>query len=206
VVKMVKKKIEKKAKKAPVKKKIEKKKEGIVEKEKGKAEVEKKDKKPSQMQVQPQKKDEIKPKIVERVVKPKKRKGKGVATKAKKKRAVARAAIKKGKGFVHINSRDLNIIQPSYVRELIEEPLELAGDYSQGVNIKVNVHGGGFIAQAVSARGAIAKALVEHSRSDKLRQKFIKYDRMLLVDDSRRTEAKKPLGTKARKKKQKSKR
>ncbi len=55
-------------------------------------------------------------------------------------------------------------------------------------------------------RAAIAKALVEYTQNDKLKNAYIKYDRMLLVDDTRRVEPKKPLGTKARKKKQKSKR
>ena len=53
---------------------------------------------------------------------------------------------------------------------------------------------------------AIAKAIVEHTKDKKLKEKFMKYDRQLLVDDSRRTEPKKPLGKKARKKKQSSKR
>ena len=60
--------------------------------------------------------------------------------------------------------------------------------------------------QAVAARSAIAKALFEFKPSEKLRQSFLAYDRLLLVDDPRRVETKKPLGTKARKKKQKSKR
>ena len=62
------------------------------------------------------------------------------------------------------------------------------------------------MSQAVAARASIAKALVGYLKDEKLKKKFIAYDRMLLVDDSRRVEPKKPLGPKARKKKQHSKR
>ena len=53
---------------------------------------------------------------------------------------------------------------------------------------------------------SLAKALFDFKPNEKLRQTMIAYDRLLLVDDPRRVETKKPLGPKARKKKQKSKR
>jgi len=62
------------------------------------------------------------------------------------------------------------------------------------------------MSQAVASRAAIAKALVEFTGDEELRNKFLAYDRMLLVDDPRRSEAKKPLGPGARAKKQSSKR
>ena len=74
------------------------------------------------------------------------------------------------------------------------------------VDIQVNVKGGGNIAQAIAARTAIAKALIAYTKSDKLKERMLKQDRSLLVDDSRRKEAKKPLGRGARAKKQLSKR
>lgn len=126
--------------------------------------------------------------------------------KAKKKEAIAQATIKEGKGIVRINSRNLNLIEPAQLRALIQEPILLAGDAAQSVNISIRVHGSGAISQALAARGTIAKALVEYTGDEKLRKKYLEYDRMLLVDDPRRTEPKKPLGPKARKKKQHSKR
>ncbi len=129
-----------------------------------------------------------------------------IDTKAKKKEAVARAVIKKGNGKIKINKRDLSLVTPYYVNELISEPITLAGDVMNDVDISVNVKGGGFMGQAVATRSAIAKAIVEHTKDKKLKEKFMKYDRQLLVDDSRRVEPKKPLGKKARKKKQSSKR
>ncbi len=136
----------------------------------------------------------------------KRAKRKGILVKAKKKEAVARATIRKGTGVVRVNRRNLELVEPLLVKRLIKEPLILAGQDAAEVDIDVNVHGGGFMGQAVSARAAIAKALVEYTQNDKLKNIYIKYDRMLLVDDTRRVEPKKPLGTKARKKKQKSKR
>ncbi len=136
----------------------------------------------------------------------KKKKGKGTDTKAKKKTGSARATIKRGSGRVWINKRLLETIQPRYLRMFISEPLVIAGETAGKVDIRVNVKGSGFMSQAVAARSAIAKALVEFSRSKELKNKMLKYDRMLLVDDSRKKEPKKPLGRGARAKKQKSKR
>ncbi|MEM0359821.1 MAG: 30S ribosomal protein S9 [Candidatus Diapherotrites archaeon] len=129
-----------------------------------------------------------------------------MTAKAKKKEARARAVIRKGTGKIKINKLNLECVEPKYVRLYISEPLELAGPLAKEVDIDVSVKGGGFMGQAVSARAAIAKALLRIHKSSELKQKFLKYDRMLLVDDPRRTEPKKPLGTGARAKKQKSKR
>ncbi len=137
---------------------------------------------------------------------PRKKKGKGIDTKAKKKTCSARASIKKGTGKIRINKRALETFEPKYRRVFISEPLSIAGELAEKVDIFVSVKGGGFMSQAVAARGAIAKALVDYSRGRELRAKMLKYDRMLLVDDSRVKESKKPLGRGARGKKQKSKR
>lgn len=138
--------------------------------------------------------------------KKKKRKSKEITSKAKKKMAIARAVIKNGSGIVKINDRDIKTLSPKYLYEFVKEPLDLAQPFSDTIDIRVTVKGGGFMGQAVSARSAIAKALVKMSPNEKLKQSFLKYDRLLLVDDPRRVESKKPLGPKARKKKQKSKR
>ncbi len=138
--------------------------------------------------------------------KTKKSKKYGIMVKAKKKNAVARAVIKTGKGKITINQKNPKIIEPEYLKEMIFEPIKLAGDAIKETDIKVNVIGGGFMGQAIAARGAIGKAIIEYTNDKKLKEKFINYDRLLLVDDHRRVEPKKPLGKKARKKKQSSKR
>ncbi len=133
-------------------------------------------------------------------------KRKNIYTKGKKKEAKARAAISAGKGVVRINHRSILTMPQKYVRQFVQEPLDIAGELSAGVDIDVEVHGGGFVGQAVAARTAIAKALVDYSHDERLKKRFLAYDRLLLVDDSRRVEPKKPLGIKARKRKQLSKR
>jgi len=136
----------------------------------------------------------------------KKPKVKTVNTKAKKKRAIARATAKVGKGLVRINSHPIEIIEPVMLREIVKEPLTLVGDVMNGIDINVKVAGGGFMGQASAARGAIAKAIVAFTEDKAVKDLFLEYDRTLLVDDARRVEPKKPLGRGARARWQSSKR
>lgn len=129
-----------------------------------------------------------------------------VNTSGKRKTAVARATLKAGKGIVRINSKLLDVYEPEQARLKIQEPLILAEDIAKKVNIDVNVNGGGWQAQSEAARLTIAKALVEFSDSKTLKQKFLEYDRHLLVADVRRKEPNKPNISKARKKRQFTKR
>ncbi|NPA86979.1 MAG: 30S ribosomal protein S9 [Candidatus Diapherotrites archaeon] len=128
-----------------------------------------------------------------------------IQTKAKKKKAIARATLfYPGKGVVRVNGYLLDVWQNNkYLQMMLQEPLILAGDISQKVDIYVNVRGGGFMGQVMAVRGAIAKALA-NLVGDDLRKKYLEYDRTLLVDDVRQVEPKKPLGRKARAKKQTS--
>ena len=136
----------------------------------------------------------------------KKARRKGVVTKPRRKTAIAHATLRKGTGRIRVNRMLLEIIQPRYVQLLIKEPITLAGDLANDIDVDVSVKGSGQMAQAVAARGAIAKALVSYTNSPKLKKEFLDYNRMLIVDDIRQTEPKKPLGKGARAKKQKSKR
>lgn len=139
-------------------------------------------------------------------IKKKKRRKTGFNVKAKRKRAVARAVVKAGTGKITINKRAISMFEPRHLRDFIEEPLQILPEIAKGADITVSVQGGGFMSQASAARSAIAKSLVLLSKDNKAKQALLAYDRLLLVDDVRRVESKKPLGTKARKKKQKSKR
>jgi len=124
---------------------------------------------------------------------------------AKRKKAIARAVIREGRGRVRINGIPLEIYQPELARWKIMEPLLLAGkSLWNKVDIDVNVRGGGYMGQASAARTAIARALVAWFNNPQLRELFLKYDRHLLVEDPRRTEPKKPRGRSARAKRQKS--
>lgn len=110
----------------------------------------------------------------------------------KRKRAIARATLRNGKGIIKINNQLLDVLEPKFVRMKIMEPLILAGDLAKKVDIDINVAGGGIISQAEAVRLAIARALVEYSKSNALKDFFLKYDRHLLVADTRRKEASKP--------------
>ena len=123
----------------------------------------------------------------------------------KRKASVARATLKEGSGIVRINKLLLDHYGNKISRMKILEPLTIAGEIAKKVNISVNVKGGGWQSQAEASRLAIAKALVEHTRGDKLKKTFLEYDRHLLVADTRRNEPCKPNDSgKPRAKRQKS--
>lgn len=116
---------------------------------------------------------------------------KTVFTVGKRKRAIARASFKKGKGIIKINSKPLELMQPEIVRLKIKETLMIAGDAYRGFDARINVRGGGMMGQADAIRMALARGFVELLGGD-LKQKYLTYDRNLLVYDPRRTEPHKP--------------
>ena len=123
----------------------------------------------------------------------------------KRKSAIAKVTLKQGKGKVRVNNVLLDNYQPKLSRLKLKEPLLIAGDIVDKVDINVNVNGGGMSSQAEASRLGIAKALVEFTKSEKLREQFLDYDRNLLVADVRRKETHKPnRHGKARAKTQKS--
>ena len=127
-----------------------------------------------------------------------------VNTSGKRKTAVARATVQKGKGLVRINKKPVEIYEPEIARWKILEPIQIADNHIPSIDIDVNVKGGGFMSQANAVRTAIAKGLVEYTNDPTLKLAYLDHDRSLLVSDSRRKEVKKPLGRGARKKRQKS--
>ncbi len=125
----------------------------------------------------------------------------------KRKKAVAKAFVKKGRGNVSINNIPIENINPEMIRLMMKEPLIIAGDLSSKVDIRVMVSGGGVVGQAEAVRQAITLGLVEFG-GKKYKQIFEDYDRHLMVKDSRRTEPHKPSrsSTGPRRHKQRSKR
>jgi small subunit ribosomal protein S9 len=113
-----------------------------------------------------------------------------ISTSGKRKRAIARAVLKKGKGIIRINKNPIDYYNPGIARLKLKEPLFIAGDTINKVNIDVNVFGGGIMSQAEASRLAIARAIVQYDK--KLEKLFLDYDRHLLVADVRRKEAAKP--------------
>ncbi|MEM5853122.1 MAG: 30S ribosomal protein S9 [Candidatus Aenigmatarchaeota archaeon] len=118
----------------------------------------------------------------------KKEKQKPIFTVGKRKKAVARAKVVPGTGKVIINSKPLEIWGNEFLRLRIKEPLLLAEDLGAKLDFYVNVKGGGTTGQTEAVRMAIARGLVEFSKDKKLMEKFLNYDRNLLVFDFRRTE------------------
>jgi small subunit ribosomal protein S9 len=123
----------------------------------------------------------------------------------KRKTAIAKATIVDGTGIVLINKVPYQNLD--FFRKLeIEEPIEIAkrilGSFKY--DISVNAKSGGTASQTHASRLAIARALVIYSKSAELKKAYSKYDKNLLIADTRRKEAYKPGDSKARKKRQKS--
>ena len=123
----------------------------------------------------------------------------------KRKNAIARATARDGSGRVRVNKIPLENIQPEMRRLRLSEPLTIGDKFANRLDIDINVIGGGVSSQIEASRLAIARVLVEASKSDALKKEFLKYDRHLLVADVRRKESAKPNShSKARSKRQKS--
>jgi len=123
----------------------------------------------------------------------------------KRKTAIARAVIKPGKGRVWINGVPIEIWPIEMAKWKMMEPLLLAGkNIWNSVDIRVNVQGGGVMAQADAVRMAIARGLVAYTGSEELRQIFEEFDRHMLAGDPRQTEPEKPMRRSARRRWQKS--
>ncbi|MBE6486894.1 MAG: 30S ribosomal protein S9 [Methanosphaera stadtmanae] len=127
-----------------------------------------------------------------------------VHTSGKRKTAIARGTVREGTGKVRVNRKPVELYSPELARLKIFEPLELAGDLADSVDINVRVIGGGVMGQAEAARMVIAKGLVEYYGDMNLKDRYVQYDRTMLVGDPRRSESKKFGGPGARARKQKS--
>ena len=110
----------------------------------------------------------------------------------KRKKAVARAFVHEGKGIIKINSTPIDLVQPNYAQMRLKEPVIIAGELAKRVDIDVRVSGGGVWGQTDASRTAIANALVQWTKDNKLKDMYTDYDRSLLVSDSKRTEPHKP--------------
>ena len=124
----------------------------------------------------------------------------------KRKTAVAKLILRDGTGKIFFNMlphTELGLFH----RLALSEPIRI---YEQvlGEDLKndfyVRTSGGGKEGQIQAARLAIARALLGITGSETLKKAFIKYDRNIIVQDSRRKETRKPGDSKARAKRQKS--
>jgi len=135
-----------------------------------------------------------------------------VQTFGRKKNAIAVATCRAGTGVIRVNGYPIDVLEPAPLRIKVYEPVLLLGSKTFAkVDIRVRVKGGGYTSQIYAIRQAIAKAIVayhqkfvdEHSKRE-IKEKFLQYDRTLLVTDPRRCEPKKYGGKGARARRQKS--
>ncbi|CAG9472145.1 40S ribosomal protein S16, putative [Plasmodium vivax] len=137
---------------------------------------------------------------------------KRVQTFGKKKTSVAVATVTNGKGLIKLNGKNLDLVEPYILRTKVYEPLWLIGSAKlKNLDIRIRVKGGGQTAQIYAIRQAIGKGVisyyqkyVDESTKKELKDALLRYDRTLLVGDTRRCEPKKFGGKGARARYQKS--
>jgi len=98
----------------------------------------------------------------------------------------------------------LDLFPNEMVRMKISEPLLLVPKAIEGIDVSIDVHGGGIMGQAEAIRTALARGILKWHNDPQIKEMYLTYDRTLLVNDSRQKESKKPHGRGARKKFQKS--
>ncbi len=132
---------------------------------------------------------------------------KKVVVSGKRKSAVAKAISKKGSGKITINKKPYQNLH-LFDKLKIDEPLRIAEKILGKIDfdVEISVKGGGNKGQIEAARLALARAILEMSENKDVEKAFLEYDRNLLVADVRRKEAYKPGDSKARRKRQSSKR
>lgn len=130
-----------------------------------------------------------------------------IITSGKRKRAVARALTSEGTGKVTINKKDHKSLA-LFDKLRLDEPLKIAENVLGKLNfdVAITVKGGGEKGQIDAARVALARGIVDFTKSKEVSKAFLAYDRNLLVADIRRKEPNKPGDSKARSMRQSSKR
>ena len=120
----------------------------------------------------------------------------------RRKTAVARVYVAKGKGNITINKKDMTVYFPTATLQYkVNQPLVMTNN-DGNFDITVNVYGGGITGQAEAIRLAISRAMCELDAENRLTLK----PEGLLTRDPRMVERKKFGQKKARKKFQFSKR
>ena len=120
----------------------------------------------------------------------------------RRKTAIARVYVSKGKGNIIVNKKNLNTYFPTATLQYkVNQPLALTNN-EDNFDVKVNVFGGGITGQAEAVRLALSRAMCE---LDEENRSILKPEG-LLTRDPRMVERKKFGQKKARKKFQFSKR
>jgi small subunit ribosomal protein S16e len=81
----------------------------------------------------------------------------------RKKNATAVAHCTTGTGFIKVNGKPLQLLEPASLRLKVWEPIFLLGAQRfQDLNIRVRVRGGGATSQLIAIRQAISKSLIAY--------------------------------------------
>ena len=119
-----------------------------------------------------------------------------IHTIGRRKEAVARIYLSKGKGMITVNGKDFKEYFPvDTMQYKLEQPFKVS-EVANKFDVKVNVDGGGTTGQAEAIRLAISRALCELDQENRPALKA----EGLLTRDARVVERKKPGQKKARKK------
>jgi small subunit ribosomal protein S9 len=119
-----------------------------------------------------------------------------IHTIGRRKEAVARIYLSKGKGKITVNGKDFKEYFPVDTMQFkLEQPFKVS-EVANKFDVKVNVDGGGTTGQAEAIRLAISRALCELDQENRPALKA----EGLLTRDARVVERKKPGQKKARKK------
>ena len=119
-----------------------------------------------------------------------------IHTIGRRKSAVARIYLSKGKGKITVNGKDYKDYFPVDSNQYkLSQPFQIT-DLEKKYNVTVNVNGGGTTGQSEAIRLAISRALCEADNNNRSALK----SEGLLTRDARVVERKKPGQKKARKK------
>ncbi len=137
---------------------------------------------------------------------------KQVQTFGRKKNATAVAHVTSGQGFIKVNGKPIQLLEPASMRLKVYEPILLLGaNKFKELNMRVRVSGGGSTSQVMAIRQAISKGIIafyqkyhDETAKREMKELLIQYDKGLLVADPRRCEPKKFGGSGARARFQKS--
>ena len=135
------------------------------------------------------------------------KKQKPILVSGKRKKAIARVRIledEKNPG-IRINGIAVHAFSNEIARVRIKEPITLIGEiYKENLNIKIRVHGGGWMSQADAIRSGIARGLNKYYNNVEVSTIYNEFDKTLISGDVRRRETKKAGGKGARSRYQKS--
>lgn len=100
---------------------------------------------------------------------------KSINTSGKRKTAIARATLQPGKGIIRVNSVPLESYGNELVRMKISEPIVLTPNMLDGVDVSIDVQGGGVMGQAEAVRTALARGILKWTNDPRIKDTYLSY-------------------------------